>query len=71
MLLKVARMPKKKTKKAVAKRFKRTAKGKIVYHKPGKGHLLTSKTRKRKRGLRSKSVLSHADTRRIRNMLDG
>lgn len=45
-------MPKLKTKKAVAKRFKLTPSGKIKYYPVGKSHLLTRKTRKRTRGLR-------------------
>ncbi|MFH0879329.1 MAG: bL35 family ribosomal protein, partial [Lentisphaerota bacterium] len=43
---------KQKTKKAIAKRFKRTARGKILHARIGRGHLLSSKTRKRKRQLR-------------------
>ena len=43
---------KKKTRKAVAKRFKKTANGKILHKKPGRRHLAASKTRKQKRRLR-------------------
>ncbi len=43
---------KKKTRKSVAKRFKRTATGKILHKKPGRRHLAASKTRKQKRRLR-------------------
>ena len=43
---------KKKTRKAVAKRFKKTATGKILHKKPGRRHLAGSKTRKQKRRLR-------------------
>ncbi len=43
---------KKKTRKAVAKRFKKTATGKIMHKKPGTRHLAASKTRKQKRRLR-------------------
>ena len=43
---------KKKTRKAVAKRFKRSATGKILHKKPGRRHLAASKTRKQKRRLR-------------------
>ena len=62
-------MPKKKTKKSVAKRFKRTASGKIKYSKAGSGHLLSKKSRKRKRSLRSQSVLSDTERKRISKML--
>lgn len=50
-------MPKLKTKKGVAKRFKLTKKGKIKYAPCGKSHLLSSKTAKRLRGLRRVKVL--------------
>ena len=62
-------MPKRKTKKAVAKRFKKTASGKVTYSKAGSGHLLGSKTRKRKRVLRKKGVLSKVEARRVSGML--
>ena len=62
-------MPKMKTRKAVAKRFRKTAKGKIKYSKAGSGHLLSSKSRKRKRGLRAKGVLSRPERRRVEDML--
>jgi large subunit ribosomal protein L35 len=62
-------MPKMKTKKAAAKRFKITANGKVKYSKAGSGHLLSSKTSKRKRSLRKKGILCHAETVRVRTML--
>jgi len=42
-------MPKMKTRKGIAKRFKVTKRRKIVRRKGGKGHLLSVKTKKRKR----------------------
>jgi len=45
-------MPKLKTKKGVAKRFKLTKKGKIKYYSGGKSHLATSKKTKKIRHLR-------------------
>ena len=62
-------MPKKKTKKAAAKRFKKTAGGKVMYTKAGSGHLLSSKSRKRKRGLRSAGVLSKPENKRVSELL--
>ena len=62
-------MPKKKTVKAAAKRFKKTANGKVKYSKAGAGHLLGGKTRKRKRVLRKGGVLGKADTKRVLDML--
>ena len=62
-------MSKKKTKKSAAKRFRMTRTGKIVFPRPGRGHLLTCKRRKRKQDLRGKGTLSHADQARLSNML--
>ena len=63
-------MPKKKTNKAAAKRLRLTATGKVRYWRAGRRHLLTNKSRKRKRKLRnSKGVLSHAETRRVKELL--
>ncbi len=45
-------MPKHKTKKAIAKRFRRSGTGKMLRPHGGKSHLATSKSRKRKRQLR-------------------
>jgi large subunit ribosomal protein L35 len=44
-------VPKMKTKKAVAARFKVTGTGKLLRRRPGKRHILTKKTSKRKRQL--------------------
>lgn len=62
-------MPKKKTNKATAKRFRKTATGKIKYAKAGAQHLLSCKSRKRKRRLRAKGVLSKVENKRIKDML--
>ena len=62
-------MGKKKTKKSVAKRFKKTARGKILHPRPGKSHLATSKSRKRKRHLRRAKTANAADQKRISDML--
>jgi large subunit ribosomal protein L35 len=43
---------KNKTRKAVAKRFSKSATGKILHRKPGRRHLAACKTRKQKRRLR-------------------
>jgi large subunit ribosomal protein L35 len=62
-------MPKKKTKKMVSKRVKKTAKGKLVFARPGRGHLLSSKSRKRKRNLRGGKVVHESDHKRIAEMI--
>ncbi len=64
-------MPKMKTRKSVAKRFKRTATGKIKRACAGRGHLLSSKSRKRKRHLRKGALVSGSDFRRIAGQLHG
>lgn len=49
-------MPKMKTKRAAAKRFKMTATGKLKRMKAYKSHILTKKTAKRKRNLRQSTI---------------
>lgn len=51
-------MPRLKTKKGVAKRFKLTKKGKIKYSCGGKSHLASSKETKRLRALRKRRTLA-------------
>ena len=60
---------KKKTKKAAAKRFRLTGKGKVRRHKAFKSHILTKKTAKRKRQLRKGTIASRADERRLTLLL--
>ena len=62
-------MPKIRTRRAAAKRFKLTASGRIRRRKANKGHLLTRKTRKRKRTLRKMAMVSAVDERRIKRQL--
>jgi large subunit ribosomal protein L35 len=50
-------MPKQKTHKGMKKRYKLTATGKVKHRKRGRGHLLSSKTSKRKRHLRKDAVV--------------
>ncbi len=54
-----------KTKKSVAKRFKLTARGKVLRSKAGRRHLLQSKSAKRRRGLGKAAVVDATDTYRI------
>lgn len=58
-------MPKQKTRKSVAKRFKKTASGKIKRESAGRGHLFTNRTTKQKRQLRAGGLVSDADYKRI------
>ncbi len=62
-------MPKKKTKKMVSKRVKVTATGKLMFRRPGSGHLLSSKTRKQKRNMRGGKIIHETDHKRIAEMI--
>ena len=62
-------MPKMKTKRGAAKRFKKTASGGIKRKKAYAGHILTKKTRKRKRALRKAGTVARADLAQVRRML--
>jgi large subunit ribosomal protein L35 len=62
-------MPKMKTRKAAAKRLKRTGSGKLRRHKKGRRHLLSSKTTKRKRNLRRPVTLTAADMGRYDHLV--
>ena len=54
-------MPKMKTHKGSAKRFRRTGTGKIMRAKAFKSHILTKKSQKRIRGFRKETLVSSAD----------
>jgi len=62
-------MPKMKTHKGAAKRFKKTGTGKIKRSKAFKRHILTSKPTKRKRHLDSETLVSNADARKVKRMI--
>lgn len=62
-------MPKLKTHRGAAKRFRKTATGKIKRSKAFKSHILTKKTSKRKRHLDQDTQISAADQHRIGRMI--
>ncbi|HPV14994.1 MAG TPA: 50S ribosomal protein L35 [Candidatus Cloacimonadota bacterium] len=62
-------MPKIKTRRAAAKRFKVTGTGKIKRHHAKSAHIKTKKTPKLKRNLRDSAIVHKDDQRRIRIML--
>ena len=62
-------MPKLKTHRGAAKRFKKTKGGKFLRSSAFKRHILSSKTTKRKRGLRGTTVVSEADAPKLALML--
>jgi large subunit ribosomal protein L35 len=64
-------MPKMKTNRSAAKRFRKTGSGKYRRNRAYKSHILTKKTTKRKRRLRHSTLVSKADEKRVRRLLAG
>ena len=62
-------MPKLKTRKSAAKRFKKTKNGKVLHHRAYAGHLKTAKSAKRRRNLRKSTVLAPANAAAVKAML--
>jgi len=62
-------MPKLKTNRSAAKRFRTTKTGKLKKRCASRGHILGKMSRKRKRQLRASSYVSSADEKRIRRLL--
>ena len=62
-------MPKLKTKRAAAKRFKKTASGGYKRARSHLRHILTKKSSKRKRHLRGTTMVHDTDVNRLRQML--
>jgi large subunit ribosomal protein L35 len=62
-------VPKIKTHRGAAKRFKLSGSGKIVRSKANKNHILTKKSAKRKRALRQDALVSTVDAPRIRKLI--
>jgi large subunit ribosomal protein L35 len=62
-------MPKIKTNRAAAKRFKKTGTGKVKRNKAFSSHILTKKTTKRKRNLRASALIENANMREVRRLL--
>jgi large subunit ribosomal protein L35 len=62
-------MPKMKTKRSAAKRFSRTASGKLKRSHAFKRHILTKKNRKRKRHLAKGALVDASNVRQVKRML--
>ena len=62
-------MPKMKTHRGAAKRFKKTGTGKIVRSRRNKQHILTKKSPKRKRRLRKDTLVAAVAEKRVKQML--
>ncbi len=62
-------MPKIKTHRGAAKRFRKTGTGKIRRNKAFTSHILTKKTTKRKRNLRHSTIVSKVDEKNISRLI--
>lgn len=62
-------MPKIKTNRGAAKRFRKTGTGKIRRNKAFTSHILTKKTTKRKRDLRQSTLVDKCDAKNIRCLI--
>ncbi len=64
-------MPKMKTNRSAAKRFRKTGTGKFRRQRAFHSHILTKKSPKRKRRLRQRTLVAGADEQRVRRLLGG
>jgi large subunit ribosomal protein L35 len=62
-------MPKMKTNRGAAKRFKITGSGKVVRNKAYSSHILTKKSTKRKRNLRKSTLVDSANLKQVSKLL--
>ena len=62
-------MPKMKTNRGAAKRFKMSGTGKVIRNKAFTSHILTKKSTKRKRNLRKSAVVDSANHKGIKRIL--
>ena len=62
-------MPKIKTNKGALKRFKRTATGRLLRNKAFASHILTKKSRKRKRNLRKSTTVDKTNIKQVARLL--
>lgn len=62
-------MPKIKTNRAAAKRFRLTGSGRVRRNKSYASHILTKKSTKRKRNLRQSTLIAKEDEKTVRRLL--
>ena len=62
-------MPKMKTSRSAAKRFKKTGSGQLKRNKAYKSHILTKKTTKRKRNLRKSTLVDESNVKNMQKIL--
>ena len=63
-------MPKLKSNRGAAKRFKKRGSG-FKFRRANRNHILTKKAQKRKRSLRAQKQVKHCDQKMIQRLLDG
>jgi large subunit ribosomal protein L35 len=64
-------MPKLKTNRGAAKRFRKTGTGQFKHRQASRSHILTKKTTKRKRNLRSSRLVDKSDHMSVERLLNG
>ena len=64
-------MPKMKTNKAAAKRFKSTGNGNFKHRRANRNHILTKKAKNRKRNLRAMKFISDHDKQEVKTLVRG
>ena len=69
IMQKAFKMPKVKTNSSAKKRFKITGTGEITFQRSFKRHILTKKSKKRKRSLNKKGVVHHANQDFVKRLL--
>jgi len=62
-------MPKIKTKKGALKRFKRTGSGRLFRRRAFASHIMTKKSRKRKRNLRKSTIVDKVEVKKVARLL--
>ena len=62
-------MPKMKSKRGAAKRFRVTGSGKVKRHHAYSSHILTKKSPKRKRNLKKSDLVSASDEKRVKQLI--
>lgn len=62
-------MPKMKTHRGAAKRYRVTGSGRVKRAKANKSHILTKKSTKRKRNLRKKAYISEAEVKNVKKLI--
>lgn len=62
-------MPKLKTHKGVARRFKKTGSGKLMYYRAGRRHLLTGKSSRKQRKLRKQALVATVSEEKLKQLI--